>query len=96
MLPSIQVSNYLRSLTYALPSGRHTLWLSELPYGFPFILQRIDCYTMEVNLAPASHYTLRLDPKARLPLLLRSETLEIEAVGRVVDRPVLAERGCRW
>jgi len=96
LLPSVQVSNHLRPLAYSLPAGTHILWLSELPYGFPFVPQYIDCFVMQVTLIPGSRYNLRLDPRLKLPVLSRGGTAEAEAVGKVVDRPLLIERGCQW
>jgi hypothetical protein len=96
LLPSILVSNHLRSLTYVLHPGRHVLWLSELPYGIPFLPQHINCFVIQVTLAAGSGYDLRLDPKTKLPLLFRTGATEPEAMGEIVDRPFLLERGCQW
>ncbi|WP_439606185.1 hypothetical protein [Hydrogenophaga sp.] len=96
LLPSIQVSNHLRPLAYVLHPGAHVFWLSELPYGMPFLPQRINCFVMRVTLVAGAGYELRLDPRRKLPVLSRTGEAEPESVGQVVDRPLLLERGCQW
>jgi len=95
-LPSIQVSNYLRQITYVLPPGRHVLWLSEVPAGIPFIPQHINCFTMLVTLVAGEIYDLELGSPEMVPTLRESESAEEVAVGVLVDRAFLMERGCRW
>jgi hypothetical protein len=96
LLPSIQVSNHLRPLAYVLPPGAHVFWLSELPYGMPILPQHINCFVMQVSLVAGAGYALRLDPGRKLPVLSRTGAAEPDAVGQVVDRPLLLERGCQW
>lgn len=96
LLAAIQISNYLRPLTYILHSGRHVLWLSEPPAGVPFLPQRISCYVMRVHLVAGNGYVLELDRQVMLPVLRRVGVEEPEATGVVVDRPLVVERGCKW
>lgn len=95
-LASIQVSNYLRPITYVLTPGRHVLWLSEVPAGIPFIPQHINCFTMLVTLVAGKDYDLELGSPEKVPTLRRSDSAEEVAVGVLVDRAFLMERGCRW
>jgi hypothetical protein len=96
LLPGVHVSNHLRPLAYLLPAGAHVLWLSEVPYGIPFLPQHINCFVMLVDLAAGADYELRLDSRMGLPVLVRPGAESAEATGRFVDRPFLPERGCQW
>lgn len=96
LLASIQISNYLRPLTYVLRPGTHVLWLSEPPAGIPFLPQRVNCHVMSVNLAPGTSYVLELDSRGSQPTLRRVDSVSPDSVGVVVDRPLLIERGCKW
>jgi hypothetical protein len=96
LLPSIQVSNYLRPITYVLPPGEHVLWLSEPPAGVPFLPQRVSCYVMRATLVANTAYVLELNKQIMLPTLRKVSLDELDSVGVVVDRPLLIERGCKW
>jgi hypothetical protein len=95
-LGSLQVSNLLRPVTYALRPGHHVLWVSEVPAGIPFLPQHINCFVMKLTLDAGSSYHLEQDPRSKLPTIRREGTPHLEAVGVLVDRAFLLERGCKW
>lgn len=95
-LTSVQVSSALRSYAYVLHAGPHVLWVSSAPYGLPLVPQRIKCYVLDVRLSPGASYTLRFDVPTQVPVLARAASPEPEAVGVLVDEPLVFERACRW
>lgn len=50
-LPGVQVSSRARAFSYVLHPGERVLWLSDVPYGFPFLPQHLKCYVMHADLA---------------------------------------------
>lgn len=95
-LPVVRVPSALRTWSFAVSPGRHTLWISTVPYGHPLIPQFIRCYVMDVSLEPGSSYVLRYEPARELALLLRPDDSEPRATGQLVDRPLMLARDCRW
>lgn len=95
-VPGTCVQSALRSCTFLAAPGRHTLWASSVPAGIPLIVQSIRCYAIEVVLAPGSRYTLREDPGRDLAVALGPGSTEPLAIGRLVDKPLVIERNCRW
>lgn len=95
-LPAMQISSRVRAYTYVLPPGVHTLWLMAAPFGLPFIPQRLQCYVMQVSLSAGARYELDLDSAGEQPRLRHASGAEAEAVGRLVDAPLVLERGCQW
>lgn len=95
-LARVQVSSALRSYTYVLHAGTHVLWVSSAPYGLPLVPQRIKCYVLNVRLSAGASYTLRFDVPTQVPVLVRATGSEPEAVGVLVDEPLVFERSCRW
>lgn len=96
LLSTIQISNYLRPLTYHFRVGKHVLWLQEPPAGIPFIPQRVSCYTMQVELFVGVSYVLELNTELMLPVLRKANDESPVAVGVIVDQPLLVQRGCKW
>jgi hypothetical protein len=96
LLPGVQVPNALRTLTYALRPGAHVLWASSVPYGHPLVPQYIRCYVINATFAPGLRYVLRDDPEHELAVLFRAGDAEPLAVGKLVDKPLVMERSCRW
>lgn len=95
-LPGLQVSSRVRAFSYVLHPGQRLLWLSDLPYGFPFLPQHLKCYVMQVDLAAGARYLLRLDDATRRPVLIDAMQHDTVAEGVLVDEPPIYERGCRW
>lgn len=95
-LPGLQVSSRVRAFSYVLHPGQRLLWLSDLPYGFPFLPQHLKCYVMQVDLAAGARYLLRLDDATRRPVLIDAKQYDTVAEGVLVDEPPIYERGCRW
>ncbi len=95
-LATAQVSSSLRSFAYVLHPGTHVLWVSSAPYGLPLVPQRIKCYVLNVRLSAGSSYTLRFDVPTQAPVLAHAASSEPEAVGALVDEPLVLERACRW
>lgn len=94
-LSGIQVSNWLRAVTYRLPAGTRELWLVDNPYGMPLLPSRLRCYVLTADLAGGERYTLALAAGGRGPVLAdRDRTVRGEGV--LVDTPWVMERGCRW
>ena len=95
-LPGVQVSSRARAFSYVLHPGERVLWLSDVPYGFPFFPQRLKCYVMHANLAAGARYLLRMDGAPRRPVLIDAMQHDTVAEGVLVDEPLIYERGCRW
>ena len=95
-LSSVQLSSKLRSFAYVLHPGTHVLWVSSAPYGLPLVPQHIQCFVLHARLSPGSSYTLRFDVAAQVPVLAHAANAEPDAVGSLVDEPLILERGCRW
>ena len=92
-LPSLQVSNKLRSVTYLFRPGQHELWVSSAPYGLPLVPQRIKCFIINATLSASAEYHLAFDASKGVPIL-SSESTSVE--GALVDQPLVIERGCKW
>lgn len=95
-LPGVQVSSRARDFSYVLHPGERVLWLSDVPYGFPFFPQHLKCYAMHANLAAGARYLLRLDGATRRPVPIDAMQHDTVAEGVLVDEPLIYERGCRW
>lgn len=95
-LPGVQVSNRVRAFSYVLHPGEQVLWLSDVPYGFPFVPQHLKCYVMHADLAAGTLYLLRLDDVTLHPVLIDTTQQRPVAEGVLVDQPLIYERGCRW
>lgn len=91
-----QVPNALRSWSFLLPPGSHRLWLSTVPYGHPLLPQKIGCYVIDARLDAGLRYVLRYDPGAESALLVREGSADPAVGGRLVDRPFVFERACRF
>jgi hypothetical protein len=96
LIPGVQVPSALRSYTYVLAPGRHSLWVSSVPHGLPWLPQRISCYVFDVVLAPGSSYVLDVDARTEVAILSGSEPSGSPAIGVLVDKPFVMERSCRW
>lgn len=95
-LPGVQVSSRARAFSYVLHPGERVLWLSDVPYGFPFLPQHLKCYLMHADLAASGRYLLRMDGAPRRPVLIDAMQHDTVAEGVLVDEPLIYERGCRW
>lgn len=95
-LPGVQVSSRARAFSYVLHPGDRVLWLSDAPYGFPFLPQRLKCYVLRADLAAGARYLLRMDDAMRRPVLIDAMQQNTVAEGVLVDEPLIYERGCRW
>lgn len=95
-LPGVQVSSHARAFSYVLHPGDRVLWLSDVPYGFPFLPQRLKCYVLRADLAAGARYLLRMDDAMRRPVLIDAMQQNTVAEGVLVDEPLVYERGCRW
>lgn len=93
---AVRVPSALRTWTYVVAPGRHRLWVSSVPYGHPFLPQRIRCYVIEATLDAGVRYVLKDDPANEWVLLTRHGGGEAVAAGRLVDAPLVTESGCRW
>ena len=92
----VRVPSAFRNWSFVVSPGKHLLWVSSMPYGHPLVPQFIRCFAIDVSLDPGSHYILRYDPTQELALLLRPDSTQPEATGRLVDKPLMLERNCRW
>jgi hypothetical protein len=96
-LGSMRVPNLLfGEYSYVVKSGRHVFWLKSMPYGHPFIPQRIRCYTMQADLEKGTRYLLREEADVKRALLLKEETGETLSMGELVDEPWVFLRECKW
>ena len=95
-LSGVHVSSRVRSYTYALRPGSHVLWLSNVPYGIPFLPQHLKCFVMHATLSAGATYELRFDADTQKPVLKHSAADEPDIEGRLVDEPFIFERGCKW
>ncbi len=75
--------------------SRHPLLLQGLD-GHPLLSQRISCYQIDVALDRGAAYVLVEDREQSQALVLRDDTGEPVASGRLVDRPSVFVRTCRW
>lgn len=95
-LGTVRVPNAFRSWSFVLAPGKHLLWVSSVPYGHPLLPQFIRCYAMDVSLEPGSHHVLQYEPTHEEALLRRQGGTQAVATGRLVDKPLMLERNCRW
>ena len=95
-LATTRFPNILAAEVFVLGGGRHTLWVSSVPYGHPLLPQRISCYQIDVALDRGAAYVLVEDRGQSQALVLRDDTGEPVASGRLVDRPWVFARTCRW
>lgn len=95
-LPGVQVSSHARAFSYVLHPGDRVLWLSDVPYSFPFLPQRLKCYVLRADLAAGARYLLRMDDAMRRPVLIDTTRQHPVAKSELVDEPLIYERGCRW
>lgn len=79
-----------------MKAGQHLFWVMNLPYGHPLIPQKMRCYVIEAELAQGALYRLKEDIDMKRALLVRNDTGEKVAIGRVVDEPWVFLRSCRW
>ena len=93
---TVRVPSALRNWTFVVAPGKHLLWVSSAPYGHPLLPQFIRCYAIDVSLDPGAQYILRYDHANEQALLLRHGGTQAEATGRLVDKPLMLERNCRW
>lgn len=92
---TLQAPNALRSPLFLLPPGSHRLWASTVPYGHPLLPQSIGCYVVDAPFEAGRHYVLRYDPGSGNAFVDEREG-GAGFVGRLVDRPFVFERSCRW
>jgi hypothetical protein len=95
-LRSMRVPNAFGEYAYVVKSGRHVFWLKSMPYGHPFIPQRIRCYKMQADLEQGERYLLREEDDSKRALLLKEETGETMSMGELVDEPWVFSRECKW
>ncbi|WP_124962436.1 hypothetical protein [Sulfurisoma sediminicola] len=95
-LQSLRVPNALGEYAYVVNSGRHVLWLKNMPYAHPLMPQRIRCYKMQADLEKGMRYLLREEADTKRALLLKKETGETVSIGELVDEPLVFVRECKW
>jgi hypothetical protein len=93
---SMKVPSLFSNYAYVIGPGNHVFWVKGTPYPHPLIPQRIRCYTLHVELAPGERYLLKEEEDANRALLLRADTGEVEAIGKLVDEPWVFIRDCNW
>jgi hypothetical protein len=97
LLSSIgQVPSALQAWTYVLHPGPHTLWVSSVPAGLPFVPQRLSCWIVGATLHAGERYLLQWNDQYDAPILARGGAEGTVVVGRLVDQPLVIERACRW
>ena len=67
-----------------------------MPYGHPFIPQRISCYAVDVELEPGGRYLLAEDEDQGQAFVIREATHEVVAEGKLVDKAWMFQENCRW
>jgi hypothetical protein len=70
--------------------------VSNVPYGFPLIPQRLKCYVIRATLLPGLVYSLRFDVTRQVPILAHLAGAEPDIEGVLVDEPLVFDRGCKW
>ena len=95
-LDTLRTPSALNRYVYVMKAGRHTLWVMSMPYGHPLIPQRIRCYVIDMELVEGVRYRLEDDPDEKRALVLRDDTGERVALGRMVDEAWVFQRSCRW
>ena len=95
MLP-IRVPTAFRDWSFVVSPGRHVLWVSGLPYPHPLIPQHRTCYTLDAVLEAGATYILKEDFAREQAFLFLQGRREPVVTGRLVDRPWVFERDCRW
>jgi hypothetical protein len=95
-LDTARVPSAFNSYTYVMKGGQHTLWVMSMPYGHPLIPQKIRCYVIDVELAGGVRYRLEEDSGEKRALVLRQDTGERVAIGRMVDEAWVFQRRCAW
>lgn len=95
-IATVRVPSALRNWSFVVAPGKHLLWVSSVPYGHPLFPQFIRCYAIDASLDAGAQYILRFDPADEQALLLRHGSTQAEATGRLVDKPLMLERNCRW
>jgi hypothetical protein len=96
LLQGVRVPSAFRTWSYVVSPGPHLLWVTNVPFGHPLLPQFIRCFAIEVSLDAGAQYSLRYNPSREEALVLREETKEPIASGRLVDKPLMLERSCRW
>jgi hypothetical protein len=94
-LKSMRVPD-LGGYAYVVKPGRHVLWLKSMPFGHPFLPQRVRCYRMQADFEPGTRYLLREEADAKRALLSQEETGETVSTGELVDEPWVFSRECKW
>jgi hypothetical protein len=92
----VRVPSAFRDWSFVVSPGKHLLWVSTMPYPNPLFPQRINCFVLDVSLEPGIRYILRYDPKNELALMFCQSGTKPVALGRLVDRPLVFERECKW
>jgi hypothetical protein len=95
-LDTVPIPSGFRDHVYLLKAGRHTLWVMNMPYGHPLIPQKIRCYVIEAQLAAGTRYRLEEDSGNKEARVLRDDTGERVASGRLADEPWVFSGSCRW
>lgn len=95
-LDTVRIPGGFSDYIYVLKPGRHTLWVTSLPYGHPLIPQKIRCYEIEAELAAGTRYRLEEDSGGKEARVLRDDTGERVASGGLVDEHWVFSGSCRW
>lgn len=95
-LPSAHIPNAVRAYTFVLAPGARELWVSTVPYANALLAQHVGCYVLRATLAAGGDYQLRFDPERVAAVLLPAGSSQPEAVGELIDQPLIVERACRW
>ena len=92
----VRVPTAFRDWSFVVSPGRHVLWVSGLPFPHPLIPQHRTCYSFDVVLEAGATYILKEDYAKEQAFLILQDRREPAATGRLVDRPWVFERDCRW
>ena len=92
----VRVPSAFRDWSFVVSPGKHLLWVSSVPYPNPLFPQHIQCFVLDVSLDPGIRYILRYDPRNELALIFYQSGTKPLAIGRLVDRPLVFERECKW
>jgi hypothetical protein len=80
----------------AVAPGKHRIWAVSAAWpGLP-VPTTINCYSIDVTLEAGVRYLLREDAAKQQLLLMREGSEQPEAIGPLVDRPLLPLRDCQW
>jgi len=95
-LDTLRVPSAFSHYDYVVQAGRHRLWLKSMPYGHPFVPQRVRCYVIDAEFAGGMRYLLEEDTREASARLLRDDTGEPVASGRMIDETWVFSGSCSW